>query len=405
MVFIATETGFGGTNHNIGLRRMVRTGAPSFGANTPTGVTVGNERSVADGVEVGAGVCVLNRGFDSSRLNSTATIHCFGDNGALTTTAETPSGTAYHRYAGGMMQVGGELVVAGSFSASSSNAEVRYTRLYLERRRASDLVVVGSRVDHDITLTVPSPSPVKDLTVAKLAQDAQGRWLVAGHVTRQQGSALTEAFVARFNADFSRDTTFGTNGVVNLEFGGVGANPRAGVASDLAVLDNGIIVVNGLGCISATCSTPGNTLTRQSLTKILLPTGAFVVTFSGDLTTESDARLPQLEATRKPYIPGDGAGYVEVRPLADGRVEMSTRAVSASGELGFGRFNQFRLRYISDSNVAVPQSFANLVTTQDAGRTRHYMAWTYKPDNANATDTDMVMGELQSLTIFADGFE
>jgi len=137
----------------------------------------------------------------------------------------------------------------------------------------------------------------------------------------------------------------------------------------------------------------------------LLPGGATAQSTRSATTTASDARLPQLEATRKPFIPGDGVGFVLVRPFADGTVSVSTQQVAASGLNTFIRFNTFRLRYSSNLNTAVQQTFAHLATTQDAGRTRHYMAWTYKAENLSTTDTDMVMGELQALTLFADGFE
>lgn len=109
-----------------------------------------------------------------------------------------------------------------------------------------------------------------------------------------------------------------------------------------------------------------------------------------------DAKMPQLEATRKPFIPGEGVGYVLVRPSADGLVSVTTHQVDASGLSTFITFNNFRLRYTSNLNTNVQQTFASLATTQIAGRTRHYIGWTYKPENANATDTDtdMVMGEL-----------
>ena len=405
MLFLALASGAQPTA-TVGLRRMTVNTTTTFGSNIQTGVILPSDKAPTDAVEVGAGICMVTQWFDSGPLVYTATLRCVGDNGVSTATASTPSGTAVDRSAGGLVVVGSEIVVAGSYSIDTGNFN-RFYRLYLERRRASDLAVIGARVDHDITLIAPSPKTRKFLEVAKIVQDAQGRFVVAGRVSREQNSTQTEGFVARFNVDFSRDTGFGIDGVVILNFGGSGAIRFEGVPSDLAVLDNGIIAVTGLGCITTDCGTgpAAATLTRQIIVKVLRSDGSTVASTNFVTTTAGDSRLPQIEATRKPFIAGNGVGYILVRPSANGTVTVSTNQVDASGASTFVRSNNFRLQYTSNPNTVVEQSFASLATTQNAGRTRHYMAWTYKADNPNTSDTDMVMGELQGATIFADGFE
>lgn len=84
--------------------------------------------------------------------------------------------------------------------------------------------------------TVADVVPATNALSASMAIDAQGRIVVAGYLPRPMWSLPV---VARFNPDGSLDRSFGNDGVVQPQWGGVG--PIAGVAVDGA----GRIVLGG----------------------------------------------------------------------------------------------------------------------------------------------------------------
>jgi hypothetical protein len=389
----------------VGLRRMTGFG-DAFAPNVDTlhAMPAGDE--IVDGVSADGGiladnVCVLTSGFDNGSLLPRAGLKCFAENGALVASADTPIGFP-NRTAGAVISHNFDMVVAGAYS--TGNSPTSNYRLYFERRRLSDLGLIGVRVDHDITLSSPPPASNNQLQVTALEKDADGRFLVAGFMRRAEG-ADSEAFVARFNGDFSRDTGFGVDGVVNLGFSGTGPNHSFGIASDVTGLGNGTIVVTGVGCVSTQCGTAPGMMRSQQITRALRSNGSGGEQFESVPSTTFLPR-PQLEVSGAPFLPGAAFGFVLVQPQLDRSVRLQTLTVNALGAFGFLSSDTFRLQYAGQPGVVVEQNFRQLQTIRYPGDFHHYVAWTFKANNGNANDFDMVMGQLMpTWRVFADSFE
>jgi hypothetical protein len=395
MAFLGEQTGDPFTSYQIGLRRMFGNGV-AFGANLPTGRATAEPTGIVDGVDAGAGVCLLLQNYSFASTLSTGAMECIDDTGLSISSVSTPDEPQSR--AGAIHAVDSAMLIVGSFAPTSVSNTFK---LYFERRDAVTGAEIGTRVEHDLSFALPAPVDNR-LQVTAMERDAQGRWVVAGQMIRASGAAETEAFLARFNPDFSRDTSFGVQGLVNLGYGGTEVTRYQAQATDLAVLDNGMIVVTGLGCRSVDCGAPNIVQTLSSLHDV---DGALLLRRENFVSTGNPPRAIQVEATRAPFVPRDAvAGYITVEQYPDREMLVATYADSndftASVDAAF-----FRLRY-TDSGSEVPRyEFADFATTRSGDRTRHYVAWTYLANTGNPTDTDMLMGELQPLAMFADGFE
>lgn len=400
MTLAGLQSGTPFPNYQIGLRRMFGVGA-SYSSTLPTNQVTTLSDGIVDGADAGSGICLLIESYDGFGLVSLARMDCYDDSGLRVSSAATPG--PVDARAGALRERDSTMVIVGSFAPAPGSAAFK---LYFERRAPASGALIGARVDHDLAFATPAPS-VNRLAVAAMESDAQGRWLVAGRMTRASGASETEAFLARFNADFSLDTSFGNQGLVNLGFGGSGATRYDAEATDLAVLDNGMIVVAGLGCASVDCGTPENGVprTRQALTALLLPSGARKQSTTSFVSTALAPRDIRVEATRTPFVPRNaGAGYVVAELQPDLTMLFSTYGES-NGFVISQNAAFVRLRYTAN-DVAVPElSLADLATTRSSGRTRHYVAWTYLANTGNPTDTDLLMAELLPLVPFGDGFE
>jgi uncharacterized delta-60 repeat protein len=112
-----------------------------------------------------------------------------------------------------------------------------------------------------------------DDTPAAVQVQSDGKILVAGTTTAPGNASNSDFAIARYNADGSPDTTFGTGGVVVTDFtAGVVAGPSADVARGLLLLPDGQFVVSGR-------SDAGGTGTDFALARYT-PTGALDTTFN-----------------------------------------------------------------------------------------------------------------------------
>lgn len=135
-------------------------------------------------------------------------------------------------------------------AARRRNNVGRYTGLgveYLEDRRmlaAGDLDTtfgVGGFVVQDLGLG-------RNEEIQTSAVQADGKIVVAGHVTNASGSPNQDILVARFHSDGTLDTTFGTNGytIVDVSDPGTGSGlNQPDQANDIVIQADGRIVVVG----------------------------------------------------------------------------------------------------------------------------------------------------------------
>lgn len=389
--------------HRIGLRRMSGTGA-TFSATVPTQVITANEAGVVDGADPDGGVCLLIDSADSVVFSNSTSMACLDDSGLDASNVNIGLAGDGNQYGGGIRKQDGTMVIVGAVATQAAPSTYK---LFFERRFPVSGALFAPRTEHFLHFGSVLPVDTR-LRVHALEGDGNGRWLVAGRMLRANGANETEAFVARFNANFSLDTSFGTQGIVDLGFGvgNGGVTHYDAEALDLAVLDSGAIVVVGIGCATSACGLPiGNeTFSRQPLTAILspdgVPRGPLGVTFSG---TASDPLVIHVEPTRHPFTPrNSGPGFVLFEQYSDG-VNL-IRTFSERDAVTPVHSRTSALRY-SDTTIVPEPRLADATTTRTSNRTRHYAAWTVKATTANPTDTDMVMGELQPLVVFGDGFE
>lgn len=390
--------------YRVGLRRMFDTGA-SFGATVPTQVTTSTLEGIVDGVDPDGGVCLLIDSFSPVTIAGSTRMACFDDSGLDASNVGVGLPGDANQFGGGIRRLDGTMVIAGVFSTT---AAPNTYKLFFERRFPVGGALFAPRVEHFLKFGSVLPVDTR-LRVAALERDAQGRWLVAGHMLRANGTNQTEAFVARFDANFALDTTFGTQGLVDLGFGvgNRGAARYDAQATDLAILDSGTLVVVGTGCATSACGLSGGdgTYSKQPLTAIVSADGvrrAIASTFSG---TDSSQFFIRVQPTRYPFVPrGAGAGFMLFEQYEDGANLVRT-FTERSGLSQPVHSRIFALRYEASGTIIPQPVMADATSTRSSDRTRHYVAWTVQANNANPTDTDMVMGELQTLVPFGDGFE
>lgn len=109
-----------------------------------------------------------------------------------------------------------------------------------------------------------------DDSASGVAIQSDGKILVAG--SRNDASDVAGFTVVRYNADGSMDTSFGTDGAVVVDFGGLPANARK-----LAIQGDGKIIVAG-----RTETGAGGAESRDFVIVRLNPSGGLELSFAGD---------------------------------------------------------------------------------------------------------------------------
>ena len=154
-----------------------------------------------------------------------------------------------------------------------------------------------------------------------MALQADGKVVLVG--TTDDGDNRNFAAV-RFNADGSIDTTFGTNGRVVIDFGGMGNLGREDMANAVAIQDDGKIVIGG-----STRSVTGNPIYAAVR---LNPDGSFDTTFDADGKVAIDL-----------IDPGSANEVIAVLIQPDGKIVLVGEGPSATGAANDEDFAAVRL--------------------------------------------------------------
>jgi len=142
-------------------------------------------------------------------------------------------------------------------------------------------------------------------SASALLEQPDGRLVVAGRVIDSQGTS--DLLIARFNANGTPDTTFGTLGSLVLDVGGARADDSA---QALVLQPDGKLVAAGYAT--------GTSGTYAVLLR-LMPTGGLDTTFG-----ESGVARPGVADVA---IPGRGIGGVALQLQGDGKLVMAAHAL------------------------------------------------------------------------------
>jgi len=202
---------------------------PTGGTDTGRGIVV-----LADGRILVAGIATTptsGNDITLSRLNADGTLDMsFGGGDGIITTAIAPlagndAGT------GITLQADGKIIVVGTANVGP----------------ASEIAVVRYNADGSLDTTfdgdgfaIAGVGPLADEGLSVKTQ-LDGKIVISGYASIAGDAAF---LVARFNADGSRDNTFGTNGIVTTNVG-VGASPFPETAQHIAIQPDGSIVAVG----------------------------------------------------------------------------------------------------------------------------------------------------------------
>ncbi len=187
--------------------------------------------------------------FALARYNVNGTLDgTFGSKGEVTTSVTGSPTTAGNDYArAAFLQPDGKIVVAGTIVPSTGTA------VSIGLARYNPNGTLDTAFGGGGTVTIPHtviPGSLVDPTygrtwVGNAILQADGKFLVAGYtqVTAYPNRSANEAFVLRFNASGTLDTTFGSGGVVALppQQGGTSNTPLG----EIALEPSGEIVVTG----------------------------------------------------------------------------------------------------------------------------------------------------------------
>jgi uncharacterized delta-60 repeat protein len=188
-------------------------------------------------------------------------------------------------------------------------------------------------------------------SVAGVIVQADGKIVTVGTPTIQGGSQFA---VARYNADGSSDTTFGTGGEVTTDFGSRGA------ASGVALQSDGKIVAVGTGSVSS--SITGFAVARYnpdgSLDAGFATAGKALTTLSGNLFAPANTVAVQLDG--KIVVAGSASGLV--RYNADGSLDV-----------GFGTAGRVTSAFVTASGVAL-QADGKIILVGDSPAVARYTA-------------------------------
>ncbi len=136
----------------------------------------------------------------------------------------------------------GQIIVAGSATGGATGSDFALTEL-----NANGSVNTSFGVAGHVILNIAG---TQNDQINSVAVDASGKIVVAG--TTSDAAGVSDAVVARFNADGTLDTTFGTNGMDVFDFTGDSQHDSA--ANAVTIDGSGNIVVAGSALIGSGAS-------------------------------------------------------------------------------------------------------------------------------------------------------
>jgi uncharacterized delta-60 repeat protein len=256
-------------------------------------------------------------------------------NGGVVVTATAP-GAGADGQNGLTIQPDGGIVVGGSsdMGAAAGGHQWRISR-YTRKGELDGSFGTGGTVT-----TSMSSAGGFDEHVWNLTLDAAGKIVAAGDAVTATGGF--DVALARFNADGTLDTSFGTAGKVTT---GIGPDTRRDRAHDVAVLDNGKIVVAGFADMGPGAGGRNFMLARYN------PDGTLDGTFgSGGIVITRVA-------------PGDNRDLATTNGLTIADAGKFILSGQANMGAGAGGFNFALVRYNPDGTLDGSFGSGGIVTT------------------------------------------
>ena len=323
----------GGTVNGVNVVSVWRTNAlgqldPSFGQqglalipfpsfSAITGVAIAPDGKI---VVVGTTGGTTPREFALLRLNTDGTLDTsFGTGGLVTASLSLGDDFAQAM----AIEPDGSILVAGSIAPASGAA-------------ALGLVHFGSDGSLDIGFGAGGviSYPVVPSVQGAMLQQPDGKWLLVGGGGAgglSGGGGAAPGFAVRLNADFSIDTTFGTNGIASLAWGEfytcVTLQP-----------DGKILIGGGEGPLGGGQCTIGRLNSDGSLDTTFGQGGSVASSFSNpasgfnSLIVQPDGKIVGIGYTTAAGGDGSGAYVVAARYLPDGSLDPS---FASGGKLQF----------------------------------------------------------------------
>jgi uncharacterized delta-60 repeat protein len=233
---VAAGVSNNGSNDDFAVTRYTPNGAPDTNFNTSGKVTtpIGSGADAANAVAIDSQDRVVAAGSSFNGANDDFAVARYNENGTPdssfngTGNVTTPIGSSADRGAAVAIDSQGRIVVAGSSNNGANNdfALVRYN--------------AGGTLDTSFGGTGKVTTPIGSAADAAnaVAIDSQGRIVVAG-LSVIAGNA--QFAVARYNADGTLDTSFGSGGTVTTAIG------TSAFASSVVIDQQGRIVAAGGG--------------------------------------------------------------------------------------------------------------------------------------------------------------
>jgi uncharacterized delta-60 repeat protein len=198
----------------------------------------------------------------------------FGSGGIVTTSYNGPFPTA------AALQPDGRIVVIAGFDNDPSATEAFGVLRYLGNGTPDSSFGAGGRTTASFTNFINSPND--------MALQRDGKIVVAGTAESADGT-VSEFAVARFNANGTLDTSFGTGGKVTTNFVGAMTGGVSNPADSVLIQADGKILVGGHASRCARRCPTQSALARYNINGSLDTTfgsgGMVAVTAIGDITT------------------------------------------------------------------------------------------------------------------------